>query len=113
MRNPGPPVPRFFDLNKREREVLCELVAGKDHQRIADALGIKYFTVNHRLKSIYRKMEVSVRRLGPDPLEVGIVWIIDGPDICTESNENTLSSLPIKKQSELSARSVFKSLSNR
>lgn len=59
VRNSSSPAPRFFNLSKREREVVCELVQGKDCQRIADALKIEYFTVNHHFKSIYRKLEVN------------------------------------------------------
>jgi DNA-binding NarL/FixJ family response regulator len=55
---PAQTEPRFFNLSNREREVLCELVSGKDYQRIAEALKISLFGVNHHFKSIYRKLNV-------------------------------------------------------
>lgn len=47
-----------FDLTKREREILKELVEGLSQQMIADKLGIGRATVNTHVGHIYEKLQV-------------------------------------------------------
>jgi len=48
-------------LTTREREVLTYLSKGFTIKGIASLMGIKWFTVNDHIKSIYRKLDVSSR----------------------------------------------------
>lgn len=48
-----------FGLSAREREVLQQLAAGLDHQRIAANLFIAPATVRKHLENLYRKLEVD------------------------------------------------------
>lgn len=50
--------PKHFNLTKRQKEVLCELVKGSTSMVISDTLKIEVNTVNTHLKNIYKKMEV-------------------------------------------------------
>jgi DNA-binding NarL/FixJ family response regulator len=45
-----------FGLNRREREVLGEVLAGLDNQRIAGRLGLSEDTVNRHLQAIFGKL---------------------------------------------------------
>lgn len=61
-----PPMPRpaAFDhqrLTPRENEVLTYLSKGFTIKEIANLMGIKWFTVNDHIKSIYKKLDVSSR----------------------------------------------------
>lgn len=57
---PGKPAPRR-PLTRRELEVLTHLTRGSTIAEVATALGIRWFTVNDHIKSIYRKLGVSSR----------------------------------------------------
>jgi DNA-binding NarL/FixJ family response regulator len=48
-------------LTPREIEVLTYLSKGFTIKEIANLMGIKWFTVNDHIKSIYRKLNVSSR----------------------------------------------------
>jgi DNA-binding NarL/FixJ family response regulator len=48
-------------LTPREREVLTHLSKGFTIKEIASMMGIKWFTVNDHIKSIYKKLNVSSR----------------------------------------------------
>lgn len=48
-------------LTTREREVLTYLSKGFTIKEIAALMGIKWFTVNDHIKSIYKKLNVSSR----------------------------------------------------
>lgn len=48
-------------LTVREREVLACIGQGLSIKQTADSLGIKYFTVNHYIKSVYRKLSIHTR----------------------------------------------------
>ena len=54
VRNPTP-------LWSRENEVLTYLSKGFTIKEIANLMGIKWFTVNDHIKSIYKKLNVSSR----------------------------------------------------
>jgi DNA-binding NarL/FixJ family response regulator len=61
-----PPVPiekpmELPHLTPREIEVLTYLSKGFTIKEIANLMGIKWFTVNDHIKSIYRKLNVSSR----------------------------------------------------
>jgi two-component system, NarL family, nitrate/nitrite response regulator NarL len=61
---PVPLVDKAFDqerLTPRENEVLTYLSKGFTIKEIASLMGIKWFTVNDHIKSIYKKLNVSSR----------------------------------------------------
>jgi DNA-binding NarL/FixJ family response regulator len=65
---PVPARPSFIDktleherLTPRESEVLTYLSKGFTIKEIANLMGIKWFTVNDHIKSIYKKLDVSSR----------------------------------------------------
>ncbi len=49
----------FYDLSKREKEILKYLVEGYSYKMIADACFISYNTVNAHLRKIYDKLHVN------------------------------------------------------
>ncbi len=55
------PAPEHERLTPRETEVLTYLSKGFTIKEIASLMGIKWFTVNDHIKSIYRKLNVSSR----------------------------------------------------
>jgi DNA-binding NarL/FixJ family response regulator len=55
------PVPEHERLTPRESEVLTYLSKGFTIKEIANLMGIKWFTVNDHIKSIYKKLNVSSR----------------------------------------------------
>ncbi len=60
--DPGQPaIPEHERLTPRENEVLTYLSKGFTIKEIASLMGIKWFTVNDHIKSIYRKLNVSSR----------------------------------------------------
>lgn len=59
---PSAPVPLDHErLTPRESEVLTYLSKGFTIKEIASLMGIKWFTVNDHIKSIYKKLNVSSR----------------------------------------------------
>jgi len=58
---PLEPLPEHERLTPRETEVLTYLSKGFTIKEIASLMGIKWFTVNDHIKSIYRKLDVSSR----------------------------------------------------
>lgn len=50
-----------FDLTERETEIIRGLKDGLSYQQIADKLFISYHTVNHHLKNVYLKTDVTSR----------------------------------------------------
>jgi two-component system, NarL family, nitrate/nitrite response regulator NarL len=54
-------VPEYDRLTPRETEVLTFLSKGFTIKEIANLMGIKWFTVNDHIKSIYKKLNVSSR----------------------------------------------------
>ena len=61
---PSVPAPAPIDherLTPRESEVLTYLSKGFTIKEIASLMGIKWFTVNDHIKSIYKKLNVSSR----------------------------------------------------
>ena len=58
---PPPAVPDHERLTPRENEVLTYLSKGFTIKEIASLMGIKWFTVNDHIKSIYKKLNVSSR----------------------------------------------------
>ncbi|MBL8333965.1 MAG: response regulator transcription factor [Rubrivivax sp.] len=58
---PAPTPPDHEQLTPRETEVLTYLSKGFTIKEIASLMGIKWFTVNDHIKSIYRKLNVSSR----------------------------------------------------
>jgi DNA-binding NarL/FixJ family response regulator len=56
-----PPPANLAPLTPRENEVLTYLSKGFTIREISDLLGIRWFTVNDHIKSIYRKLDVSSR----------------------------------------------------
>jgi two-component system, NarL family, nitrate/nitrite response regulator NarL len=54
-------VPAYDRLTPRESEVLTYLSKGFTIKEIANLMGIKWFTVNDHIKSIYKKLNVSSR----------------------------------------------------
>jgi len=55
------PQPDWERLTPRENEVLTYLSKGFTIKEIANLMGIKWFTVNDHIKSIYKKLNVSSR----------------------------------------------------
>lgn len=55
------PAPEHERLTPRESEVLTYLSKGFTIKEIASLMGIKWFTVNDHIKSIYKKLNVSSR----------------------------------------------------
>lgn len=53
--------PETRDLPRRERETLHHLLAGKGEKQIAAALGLRYNTVHHYVKAVYRHFRVNSR----------------------------------------------------
>jgi two-component system, NarL family, nitrate/nitrite response regulator NarL len=53
--------PEYDKLTPRETEVLTYLSKGFTIKEIASLMGIKWFTVNDHIKSIYKKLNVSSR----------------------------------------------------
>jgi two-component system, NarL family, nitrate/nitrite response regulator NarL len=58
---PDPSLAECERLTPRETEVLTYLSKGFTIKEIASLMGIKWFTVNDHIKSIYRKLNVSSR----------------------------------------------------
>jgi DNA-binding NarL/FixJ family response regulator len=58
---PLEPQPEWERLTPRESEVLTYLSKGFTIKEIANLMGIKWFTVNDHIKSIYKKLNVSSR----------------------------------------------------
>ncbi len=58
---PRPSPPDHERLTPRESEVLTYLSKGFTIKEIANLMGIKWFTVNDHIKSIYKKLNVSSR----------------------------------------------------
>jgi two-component system nitrate/nitrite response regulator NarL len=58
---PAAPVIDYERLTPRESEVLTYLSKGFTIKEIAALMGIKWFTVNDHIKSIYKKLNVSSR----------------------------------------------------
>lgn len=56
-----PAAPEYERLTPRENEVLTYLSKGFTIKEIASLMGIKWFTVNDHIKSIYKKLNVSSR----------------------------------------------------
>ena len=54
-------IPDHDRLTPRESEVLTYLSKGFTIKEIASLMGIKWFTVNDHIKSIYKKLNVSSR----------------------------------------------------
>ena len=55
------PDPELRRLSPRESEVLTYLSKGFTIKEIANLMGIRWFTVNDHIKSIYKKLDVSSR----------------------------------------------------
>jgi len=55
----GKAPPEHERLTPRESEVLTYLSKGFTIKEIASLMGIKWFTVNDHIKSIYKKLNVS------------------------------------------------------
>ena len=53
------PQPEFYDLSKREKEILKCLVDGKSYKMIADTCCISINTVNSHIRKIYEKLHVN------------------------------------------------------
>jgi DNA-binding NarL/FixJ family response regulator len=53
--------PHFYDLSKREREMLQFLAEGKKNKEIADVLSLAEKTVKNHVSSILRKLHVNTR----------------------------------------------------
>lgn len=53
------PEPEFYDLSKREKEILKGLVDGKSYKMIADTCFISINTVNSHIRKIYEKLHVN------------------------------------------------------
>ena len=53
------PQTQFYDLSKREKEILKCLVDGHSYKMIADVCSISYNTVNAHLRNIYEKLHVN------------------------------------------------------
>jgi len=58
---PGPAQEHFYDLSKREKEMLQFLAEGKKNKEIADALSLAEKTVKNHVSSILRKLHVNTR----------------------------------------------------
>lgn len=48
-------------LSKREKQVLDELVKGRNAEQISDTFSVSVHTVRTQIRSIYRKLQVSTR----------------------------------------------------
>jgi DNA-binding NarL/FixJ family response regulator len=53
------PEPEFYDLSKREKEILKHLVDGKSYKMIAETCFISINTVNSHIRKIYDKLHVN------------------------------------------------------
>lgn len=53
------PEPEFYDLSKREKDILKCLVDGKSYKMIADTCFISVNTVNSHIRKIYEKLHVN------------------------------------------------------
>lgn len=53
------PEPEFYDLSKREKEILKCLVNGQSYKMIADTCFISVNTVNSHIRKIYDKLQVN------------------------------------------------------
>ena len=53
------PEPEFYDLSKREKDILKCLVDGKGYKMIADMCFISVNTVNSHIRKIYEKLHVN------------------------------------------------------
>lgn len=53
------PEPVFYDLSKREKEILKCLVDGQSYKLIADTCSISINTVNSHIRKIYEKLHVN------------------------------------------------------
>ncbi len=53
------PDPVFYDLSKREKEILKCLVDGQSYKLIADTCSISVNTVNSHIRKIYEKLHVN------------------------------------------------------
>lgn len=53
------PEPEYYDLSKREKEILKCLVDGKSYKMIADTCFISVNTVNSHIRKIYEKLHVN------------------------------------------------------
>jgi DNA-binding NarL/FixJ family response regulator len=53
------PEPEFYDLSKREKEILKCLVDGQSYKMIADTCFISINTVNSHIRKIYEKLHVN------------------------------------------------------
>ena len=53
------PEPEFYDLSKREKEILRCLVDGQSYKLIADTCFISINTVNSHIRKIYEKLHVN------------------------------------------------------
>lgn len=51
--------PEFYDLSKREKEILKHLVEGNSYKMIAEVCFISFNTVNAHLRKIYEKLHVN------------------------------------------------------
>lgn len=55
-----PPI-EMSSLSKREKQILDELVKGRNAEQISDTFDVSVHTVRTQIRSIYRKMQVSTR----------------------------------------------------
>ncbi len=53
------PEPGFYDLSKREKDILKCLVDGQSYKMIADTCSISINTVNSHIRKIYEKLHVN------------------------------------------------------
>ncbi|WP_420150442.1 response regulator [Spirosoma sp.] len=53
------PEPEFYDLSKREKDILRCLVDGQSYKMIADTCFISINTVNSHIRKIYEKLHVN------------------------------------------------------
>lgn len=53
------PEPEFYDLSKREKDILRCLVDGQSYKLIADTCSISVNTVNSHIRKIYEKLHVN------------------------------------------------------
>jgi len=59
QKNLDVPQKESYNLTKREKEVLTELVDGKSYKMIANGMQITYDTVRAHIKKIYEKLHVA------------------------------------------------------
>lgn len=57
----APPMPRPFDLTKRELEIVRAVAEGRSNRQIGEQFGISKDTVKHHLTAIFDKVGVSTR----------------------------------------------------